>query len=282
MLAVRARALEQFSDAAIHEGDPMALLEDTLVPVYLFHRYQTEAAVKVIGGQTYTYALRGDGQTPTTPIPAGEQRRALEAVLRTIAPETLAIPDRIAALIPPHPAGYERTRESFNTHTGMTFDPLAAAESAAHQSISLLLDPERAARLVAYHGQDPSQLGLGEVLDRLIEVSWKAKPSSDKLAAVQRATADVALNDIMVLATNDHAATEVRATAFLKVMQLKDWLNLQAASATDEPQRAHLLFAAAQIRKFEQEPAQVLKSSEPLALPPGAPIGSRDGDKPEQ
>ncbi|MBZ5599070.1 MAG: zinc-dependent metalloprotease [Acidobacteriia bacterium] len=278
VLAVRARALDQFSEAAIREGAPMALLEDTLVPVYLFHRYQTEAAVKVIGGQTYTYALRGDGQTPTTPVPAAEQRRALDTVLKTIAPETLAVPDRIAALIPPHPAGYERTRESFNIHTGMTFDPLAAAETAAHQTISLLLEPERAARLVSYHGQDPSQLGLGEVLDRLLAATWKSKASSDKLAAVQRSIADVALNDVMALAANEHAATEVRAMAWLKLMELKDRLTAQAPSAGDEQQRAHLLFAAAQIRRFEQEPAQVLKSTDPLAPPPGAPIGSLDGD----
>ena len=274
VLAVRARALEQFSEAAIREGAPMALLEDTLVPVYLFHRYQTEAAVKVIGGQTYTYALRGDGQTPTTPVPAAQQRRALDAVLKTIAPETLAVPDRIAALIPPHPAGYGRTRESFNTHTGMTFDPLGAAETGAHQTISLLLDPERAARLISYHGQDPSQLGLGEVLDRLFAATWKSKASSDKLAAVQRSIADVALNDVMTLAANEHAATEVRAMALLKLTELKNWLTAQAPSTGDEQQRAHRLFAVAQIRKFEQEPAQVLKPTDPLAPPPGAPIGS--------
>ena len=274
VLAVRARALDQFSEAAIREGAPMALLEDTLVPVYLFHRYQTEAAVKVIGGQTYTYALRGDGQTPTTPIPAAEQRRALDAVLKTIAPETLAVPDRIAALIPPHPAGYERTRESFNTHTGMTFDVIGAAETAAGQTISLLLDPERAARLVSYHGEDPSQLGLGEVLDGLFVATWKSRAASDKLAAVQRSIADVALNDVMSLAANEHAATEVRAIALLKLTELKSWVTTQAPSAADEQQRAHLLFAAAQIRKFEQEPAQVLKPTDPLAPPPGAPIGS--------
>jgi hypothetical protein len=256
----------------------MALLEDALVPVYLFHRYQTEAAVKVIGGQTYTYALRGDGQTPITPVPAAEQRRALDAVLKTITPETLAVPDRIVALIPPHPAGYERTRESFNTHTGMTFDSLGAAETAAHQSISLLLDPERAARLVSYHGQDPSQLGLGEVLDRLFTATWKSKAASDRLAAVQRVIADVALNDVMALAANDHAATEVRAMALLKLTELKDWLTAQAPSTTDEQQRAHFIFAAAQIRKFEQEPAQVLKPTDPLAPPPGAPIGSLETD----
>ena len=43
----------------------MAMLEEVLVPMYFFHRYQTEATAKVIGGLNYRYALRGDGQPIT-------------------------------------------------------------------------------------------------------------------------------------------------------------------------------------------------------------------------
>ena len=52
----------------------MSTLEDVLVPVYLLHRYQTEAASKVLGGLYYTYAVRGDGQKITERIPGAEQR----------------------------------------------------------------------------------------------------------------------------------------------------------------------------------------------------------------
>ena len=53
---------------------------EPLLPVYLLHRYQTEAAAKVLGGLFYTYALRGDGQKITERIPGAEQRRALDAL----------------------------------------------------------------------------------------------------------------------------------------------------------------------------------------------------------
>ncbi len=277
VLAVRANALNRFSENAIQEGRAMASLEDVLVPVYLYHRYQTEAAVKVIGGISYTYALRGDGQRPTTPVPAAEQRRALATVLKTISPETLDIPDRIAALIPPHPSGIPRTRENFQIRTGLTFDPLGAAEAAATHTVSLLLDPQRAARLVQEHGLDASRLGFGEVLDSLINASWKAKPGSIRAAAIQRTVADVVLTELLALAQNENAAPEVRAMASLKLSSLGAWASSQSSTASDEQQKAHLLAAARMVRNYEQQP-QLIKPTEPLTPPPGQPIGSDEED----
>jgi hypothetical protein len=275
VLAVRANALNRFSENAIQEGRSMARLGDVLVPVYLYHRYQTEAAAKEIGGLTYTYALRGDGQTPTSPVPAAEQRRALAAVLRTISPQVLDIPDRIANAIPPHPAGVPATRESFRSRTGLTFDPLGAAESAANHTVTLLLDPQRAARLVEYHSLDPQQLGLGEVIDGLIDASWKAKAVTARSAAVQRTVADVVLTDLLALAKNEKADSEVRAMASFKLSTLGEWAAQQFDAAGDEQERAHLLSAARIIRNYEQQP-QPVNPTEPLAPPPGQPIGSAD------
>ena len=175
VMKVRAQALQRFGADNIPPGTPMAMLEDTLVPVYLYHRYQVEAATKVVGGLQYSYALRGDGQVPTAPIAPEEQRRALSAVLATISPDALAVPDRIQKLIPPHPAGYNRTRESFATHTGMTFDPIGAAQTAAESTLTTLLDPERASAIVAGHGQRSSPArpvrDAGPALDGDMEVA---------------------------------------------------------------------------------------------------------------
>lgn len=275
VLAVRANALNRFSENAIQEGQSMALLSDVLVPVYLYHRYQTEAAAKVIGGLSYTYTVRGDGQTPTTPIPVAEQRRALSTVLKTISPQTLDIPDRIARMIPPHPAGIPTTRESFSTRTGLTFDPLGAAESAAHHTVTLVLDPQRAARLVEHHAMDSSQLGFAEVLDTLINTTWKARTATQRAAAIQRTVDDVVLTELLGLAQNEKAAPEVRAITSLKLSSLGAWANAQASAATDEQQRAHLYMAARMIRNYEQQP-QLIKPTEPLMPPPGQPIGSFD------
>ena len=279
VLSIRAKALDRFGENAIQQGTPLAQLGDTLVPVYFYHRYQTTAAIKVIGGQTYTYALRGDGQQPTTSVPAPEQRRALDTVLKVLSPATLALPARITSLIPPHPAGFSTTRESFTGRTGLTFDPLAAAEASAQETITVLLDPERAARLVQYHGFDNAQLGLGEVLDKLIAQTWKSNATSRSNDAVQRTIADVVLQQMIALASNDKASSEVRALVALKLHELSQWAAKPVvATPVNEDDRAHLLAAVSRIRDFEQHPGREIKPTEPIVPPPGMPIGSAEED----
>ena len=275
VMEIRARALERFSERNIREGAPLATLEDALVPVYLFHRYQVEAAVKVLGGVEYSFALRGDGQTPVRAVPPEEQRRALDAVLATISAGALTMPERLLAMIPPRPIGYGRGREHFRIRTGLTFDPIAAAETAANHSVRLLLNPERAARLVEYHGRDAKLPGLGEVIDALLAATWKANREAGFAGEVQRATEQVTLYHLMALAANERAAAQVRALAWLKLGELREWLDREGRAASNEGQRAHALFALARIKKFEDDPKQIPLPA-PAEPPDGPPIG--DGE----
>src|SRR5690606_25348969 len=144
------KALQNFSEKNIKTNAPMGMLEDVLVPIYNFHRYQTEAAAKLIGGMRYTYALRGDKQTVTEVLDKREQQKALDAMLLTISPEVLTLPENIIALIPPRAPGLGNNRELFTKRTGLTFDPLAAAQASAEFSLSFLLHPQRATRLVEF------------------------------------------------------------------------------------------------------------------------------------
>ncbi len=270
MMDVRATAMEKFSASAIRMGDPMSTLEDVLVPVYLLHRYQTEAAAKVLGGLYYTYALRGDGQKITERISGAEQRRALDALLRTIKPETLTLPERILKLIPPPAEGYGSTREDFRARTGLTFDPVGAAESAADMTVNLILNPERAARLVQYHAEDSSLPGLDETIDKMLAATWKAPAVSGLAAEVQHAIDAVALYRLMALAANDAAPAQVRATALAKLTGLREWMTTAAAANAEA--KALRQFAVAQIKRFETNPREI-GLPRPPAPPPGMPIG---------
>ncbi|MGA2114785.1 MAG: zinc-dependent metalloprotease [Bryobacteraceae bacterium] len=275
LMEVRAKALAQFSAKNIRVGDPMSMLEDVLVPVYLLHRYQAEAAAKVVGGLYYTYAQRGDGQKITGRVPGAEQRRALDALLRTIRPDTLTLPDRILALIPPQAHGYQRTREDFHDRTGLTFDPVGAAESAAGMTLGLLLNAERAARLVEYHAEDASQPSLDEVIDRLVGHTFKAAPADGLAGQVQRATDVVLLYDLMQLSNNESAPAQVRATAAGKLSQLRDWAAAQAPA--DASLKAFFQYCAAQVKRFETDPKQIGLPRPPVP-PPGMPIGDDQPD----
>ncbi|HEX8242510.1 MAG TPA: zinc-dependent metalloprotease, partial [Longimicrobium sp.] len=151
VMAVRRAALARFGERSIRAGMPLATMEEVLVPLYLHHRYQAEAATKMVGGQWYAYNLRGDGQDPPHAVPAADQRRALNAVLATVAPAELALPKTVLDRLPPRPYTFDSHRELFPRYTGLVFDAVSPAASAADMTFGLLLDPQRAARLVEQH-----------------------------------------------------------------------------------------------------------------------------------
>ena len=272
LVQVREAALKRFGENNIREGAPMATIEDALVPTYMLHRYQVEAAAKLVGGMDYTFALRGDGEVPAKIVAPAEQRRALTAVLATLKPSVLALPEPLLAMIPPRPPEYERGREHFKIHTSPAFDGLAPAEAAAQHTLQFLFNTERAARLVEFHALYAGSPGLQEVLDAIIAATWKSPHPAGYQGEIERVVDDVALYDLLGLATSEKATTQVRAIASSEIDALKGWLNGAKASASDPGQKAHLAYAAAQVEQFQKDPKKLdlLAPSEP---PDGPPIG---------
>jgi hypothetical protein len=277
VMKIRSIALDSFSENRISVHAPMATLEEVLVPVYMFHRYQVEAAASVLGGLYYNHRLRGDVQKNPEIVPAAEQRRALDVLLETIRPHNLAIDEKLLSIIPPRPPGYEQTRELFPGYTGLTFDPLAAAETAANLTVGSILRPERAARLVEYHSRNEKFPGLTEVVDKLVSSTWKSTEESGYYAEIQRVANIVLLYNLMGLAVDERTAPQVRAIIFLKLNELKNWLSQQVniKPVKDESQKAHYLYGLSQIDLFLKNPEKV-KLAAPLPPPAGAPIGMYD------
>jgi len=269
VMAVRAAALKRFSERNIRVGAPMASLEDVLVPIFLYHRYQVEAAIKEVGGVDYTFAVRGDGQKPVADVPAAEQRRALVAALHTLDPPVLALPEPVLRLIPPKPPSYRRDREDFHGHTGLTFDALAPAEAAANHVIGLLLNAERAARLVEQHARNSELLGLEEVLDSLLSATWRSRPSIGYPGEVGRTVDDVMLEHLFTLATNEKAPAQVRAIVSFELEELRK--SMAGLSGNDAVAR-HYSYAVQRIAQFQKNPKD-WKPVPSAEIPEGQPIG---------
>ncbi len=282
VMEIRAIALADFAEKRIPLWEPMATLEETLVPVYFFHRYQVEAAASCLGGLYYNHKLRGDVQKDPEIVEPDEQQRALEALLQTISPMNLTIDDKILDIIPPRPPGYRGGRELFAGHTGSTFDPLGAAEAAADLTVRLILHPDRAARMVDYHSRDRKYPGFGELLDQVVLFTWMSPHKSGRYAEIQRVVNNVVLYTLMSLAADDANASQVRALSFHKIDALKRWLRQQLNTVkedkyvlSDPDQRAHFLYAVGKIELFQKDPSKITLPT-PLSAPPGAPIGMYD------
>ncbi|MFY8035592.1 MAG: zinc-dependent metalloprotease, partial [Cyclobacteriaceae bacterium] len=273
VMEIRALALKNFGEKNIKPGAPMAMLEEVLVPMYFFHRYQAEAAVKMIGGLNYRYALRGDGQPVTELLTPQQETKALDALLKTVEPSALVLPESLLKIIPPRPLGYTRHRELIKLKTELTFDPLSAAETASDLTFSLILHPARANRLIEHQARNASLPGLENVLDKLINATFKAQPKAGLEGAIQMSTNHALFTNMAKLALSKTATAETKAITLFKLDQLKSVLKAKISS--DEKWRAHYRFMVNEIESLQSNPDE-FKSEELLPAPPGMPIGSTE------
>ncbi len=265
MLEIRERAIAQFSMDNIRTGEAYSTLEDVFVPVYFFHRYQTEAVSKVIGGLDYNYAVKGDGQTPVKPVNEAVQEKALESILKTLDAKTIAVPKDKLDLFPPRAIGFSRSRESFKGRTGVSFDALSVAETAADMTLGLLLHPERASRLIQQKSLDKNQLGLQEVLDETINGTFDLSHRDAYEEEVQNTINFRVLYHIMNLAAHDGVHPQVNAVANETLKSLKTQLLGSGKSAISAEM-------VKRIDNFMEEPSEFKLVPVP-DIPDGSPIG---------
>ncbi|MEZ5307066.1 MAG: zinc-dependent metalloprotease [Pyrinomonadaceae bacterium] len=272
-LEIRRIALAKFGLKNIPDGTPMSELELSLLPVYLHHRYQMTAAAKSVGGAYYTYSVRnGLAASPSTVmdiVPADKQRAAIKAVLKTIEPSRLVIPESILEKLPPNAfsMGSQRS-ERFPGKADPVFDAVGAAEIASNLAIRALLNADRAQRLEMFHARDSKNPGLGEVIDSIFDATWlSADPAKPYEAAVKHASEAVVAEVLMDLAADPNASWGVRAVASSKLRLLASAIKERVS---DKDPRGEM---ANEIQRFLERPAEPRIRTRQLPDPPSDPIG---------
>lgn len=272
VLDVREVALKHFGERNIRTGAPLATLEEAFVPVYFFHRYQAEAASKVIGGLNYRYALRGDGQFATQFVAPADQQKALDALLRSLSPSTLLIPEHILKTMPPRPIGYSRSRELIKLRTDLTFDPQSAVESGADLVLSLLLHSARANRLVEHHARNKEMPSLESVIDKLMKSTIETQSKNEHEGLVQMTVNDVVLTNLFKLSVDNNTSAVAKGIVDQKVNELKGRLLVMSKSVVSPDWKTHFSYLLGRIEQFQKNP-EAYKVEAPLPAPPGQPIG---------
>src|SRR4051794_9516659 len=277
LMKVRRAALNRIGEHTIRAGAPTAMVEEPLVPIYMYHRYAVESAASMVAGQDYIYGMRGDKRTPTKGVSVDDQRRALDALAVTLRPAELTVPKPVLELIPPRPPGWGMHRELFPRTTGDTFDPLSPATVAADVTIGFLLELPRASRMVAQHAVDARYPGLEDVIDRLVSATWDAPTASPYEAAVRRAEERVLVDRLMWLAASSPNG-QVRAIASYKLGKLMT--RAKTAVNKTELDTAQRQLLAADIKRFLDRPLDLARPFQHAApdAPPGAPIGDMPQD----
>lgn len=219
--AVRALAMREFDERAIRPGEPLYLLNMRFTHVYLHHRYSLEGLVKYVGGMDFRYAMRGDGQPPTTIVSGADQRKALGMALDALEPAALAVPERVQRLIPPMPPGGDPQMVWMGTAGGTSFDEISLAGGLATEVIEGLLHAERLARVVLFRARDAQLPTLDEVLSTIVDRTWGAPVTTDfHTQSLRRTVQRVVLNTLLDRAGDKTALPDVRAVAELQLKRL--------------------------------------------------------------
>ncbi|MEM9328965.1 MAG: zinc-dependent metalloprotease, partial [Bacteroidota bacterium] len=272
MMAIRRKVLDNFTENSIKEGVPLSSIEEVLVPMYLFHRYQVDACSKVVGGLQYTYAIRGDGQVPTELIDPQIQMAAVDALLNTLTPDALRLSEDLLTLIPPKAFGFSRSRETFASKAGLPFDYFAAAATASSVTLSFLLHAERANRLEMYASRDASQPGLETVLDKILETTWSSPSNDAGDRALQKIVEGKIIDHLMILYSHPDAYAQVKALARAALQSIGE-----RAERQKNADSAYYGYITSMIEEYLDDP-QEYEAPKPIKAPDGSPIGSTDHD----
>lgn len=270
LMKVRRAALNRLGETSIRNGAPMTMIEEPLVPIYMYHRYAVESSASMLGGQDFIYAMRGDGRTPTKWESAVNQRKALDALAATLKPSELVVPTKLLGLIPPRPPGYGLHRELFPRTTGEAFDPIAPGAIASDVTIGFALNLARASRIVAQHAVDATLPGLEEVLDKFTAATFGAVTANSYEAEVRRAAERALVNRVVWLAVGSNNS-QVRAVANYRLQKLTTRLRTEVAKS--DADAAHRALLVADIKRYLENPSEIASIVTAAPAPPGAPIG---------
>lgn len=267
IMAVRKVALANFGPGVLRPNEALANLRRKFVPVWLLHRYNIDAVGKLVGGIDSDYAVRGDNHPAASPVPAAAQVTAIDALMTTLASETLSVPDRLvmplsAAINGRGDAQFDQ--EVFRNAGSFAFDPLVAADVAAQLTLDSLLAPARLARLFEQHRRDPAMPGVELLLDRIQSATIGARRDPVGRRIAYRAVLTIARSA-------KDAATSPDVAAILEDRLARLATSLDAGgSGEDGIWSRHL---AKLLRDKDLLQRELDKRPAAPTIPPGMPIG---------
>ena len=269
LMKVRRLALNKLGEGDLFEGQALSELEVVLVPVYLYHRYQVDAVAKMIGGFDYDYAIAGAKRKPVTPVATASQLKALNALLQTIRPSELVIPEKLLRDLAPRAYSSASDRERFESKTSMIFDPDSAVRVAAELTVQQILQPQRMARLQAYGTEEWNMSVLVNSMSRYV-LSFRGSSREQRIAEIIQ---HVFVRELAKLAGNESTSHPVRAAA---ANGLREFIRVLESRNISKAHREQLM---AEARRFFERPHQTASSPQNAEPPPGSPIGQNAADR---
>ncbi len=267
---IRAKVLSNFSESSIKTGAPISSLEEVLVPMYFLHRYQIEGASKLVGGVSYSYKVKGDDLPYPEMVRGKEQKDALDALSNTLSSSFLSISEDLLNILSPKAPGFPRTRESFKSNTGLTFDPIAAAETSAEMTLKMIFNTQRIERVIQQNLRDESLPDWDDLIKSIYANTWNTSYQTGLEKEIKMVVEKRILYHLMSLAINKSSTEATKAMASMEVDLLIG--RIQKMKSSDPMITAHFAHCVSIYSQFKEEPSDFSIPST-LSPPDGSPIG---------
>ncbi len=264
LLKVRDLALKNIDLENLIDGEPYDRIEDILVPIYMLHRYQIESTAKAIGGVDYLYFVKNLNNDKVKFVNSKLQKESLESLLNVLNPKNLVLPDNLIEILSPRSFRNPRTRENFESNTGVTFDYINASSSVINHTLTFLINPERINRIYQQNMFGENILKLEDYLTIISNSIFSNKKMSLYETSINNNTSSLFL-DHLFLAFNNSKTNDLSKSLILSsILNTKETLssNLNDYNA----------FLVNKINGFLNNPDKY-KPIEKTKIPDGSPIG---------
>jgi hypothetical protein len=227
----------------------------------------------------FAYAVRGDGMTAATPVPGGDQRRALGALLDTLDPKVLDLPDALINLLS---AGQfsvpdkQSDIEIFGAERAPPFDLQLAASLASDITLGDLLHASRLNRVAEQGMLDPQQLSLPELLSKTIATVFAADGKGGPHAAALRRSVQARLMAQLAKVKQDKSLSPaVAADLQAALAELAKRFGVLKSGDAQDLAAAHYyadIISHDKLKEFAEQ------QNVGHVVPPGMPIGGNGED----
>ena len=265
LLKVRDLALKNIDLENLIDGEPYDRIEDILVPIYMLHRYQIESAAKAIGGVDYLYFVKNKNNDKVKFVDSKLQKESLKSLLNVLNPKNLVLPTNLIQILSPRSFRNPRTRENFESNTGVTFDYINASSSIINHTLTFLMNPERINRIYQQNMFGENILMLDDYLTIISNSIFSNKRMSPYESSINKNTSSLFLDHLFLTFNNSNTNDLSKSVILSSIMNTKEKLSSNLNDYNS--------FLVNKINGFIDNPDKYIPV-EKTKIPDGSPIGN--------
>ena len=265
LLKVRDLALKNIDLDNLVDGEPYDRIEDILVPIYMLHRYQIESAAKAIGGVDYLYFVKNKNNDKVKFVDSKLQKESLKSLLNVLNPKNLVLPTNLIQILSPRSFRNPRTRENFESNTGVTFDYINASSSIINHTLTFLMNPERINRIYQQNMFGENILTLDDYLTIISNSIFSNKRMSPYESSINKNTSSLFLDHLFLTFNNSNTNDLSKSVILSSIMNTKEKLSSNLNDYNS--------FLVNKINGFIDNPDKYIPV-EKTKIPDGSPIGN--------